>query len=246
MRLLYDNVFDLATLTPLTENPGYPVENMQDSRLCRIYKSTDDAAQTVVCNMGAAVDVNCCVFSNHNFTTAAIIKIQGSSEDAWGGPPVDETLAYNAGNIKKYFTGGSYQYWRLYVDDDTNPDTYIKAGRVFIGEYYEMPGQASGISVPVVTTSKKYTSKSGQIYGDLNYQYKRAELRIPKVTDAQREEMISIFETIDNSIPVYLDFFVDSDNTRENILYCTIDNTEFAYHQVSTFWTLNLTFSEAF
>ena len=71
-----------------------------------------------------------------NISPTAVIKLQGNWTDNWSAPAVDYTLTPNEFIISKIDSTGlsplaqGYRYWRLYIQDQDNPDGYIELGAV--------------------------------------------------------------------------------------------------------------------
>ena len=115
MRILWDNEFDKYTITANSEETGYPATNLnQDFTLAKKTRTTDDTAETwlIDAGVGNTIEMTCAAIGDgHNLTSGATIKFQGNATDSWGSPSIDEALTYAAGNIIKFFTGGSYRFW---------------------------------------------------------------------------------------------------------------------------------------
>lgn len=88
---------------------------------------------------------------DHNFTETVDCRIQGNDADSWGSPAVDEAVAYDPGVMVKFFTEGTYRYWRLAVDDSVGGNTQIRIGRLFIGTYFQ-PARTPLIDMPYQIT----------------------------------------------------------------------------------------------
>ncbi|KKM08125.1 hypothetical protein LCGC14_1727040, partial [marine sediment metagenome] len=54
MRVLYNNLWDLYTLTESHEDANYPVENTQDVRLAKVWRTETASAASVVISAGSA------------------------------------------------------------------------------------------------------------------------------------------------------------------------------------------------
>lgn len=135
----YDNLWDLATLTPSTQNTNFPATNTQHRWVTRTWRSVDDTGtltEYIVANFGSARAVQAFILKNHNFSSSAVVKIQANSSDSWTTPPVDVTCT--TAELIAYFwdTVQTYQYWRVYVVDSAPVAAYLEIGRVFLGPYY--------------------------------------------------------------------------------------------------------------
>ena len=147
---LWKNKWDLATLTPSTANPLFPVSNTQHRWHTFTWRSVDDTGtltESIVADLGASPPaIQAFVLKNHNFSSSAVVKIQGNATDSWGSPSVDVTLT--VANLITYFwsTPQTYRYWKIDIVDSAPVGAYLEIGRVFLGPYYS----------PSVNLSKNY------------------------------------------------------------------------------------------
>jgi hypothetical protein len=166
MRLFYSNYADIATLTEGTQNPYFPVENLQDVDKDKVYKDLGTTTSwSVVFDCLTAVSVTSCILFNHNLTgTETDIKVEGNATNSWGSPSVSETLTYAADTILKNFTGGSYRYWRI-TFTKANATDIRSVGRVYLGPSLlarspDRKGLSRGISDNAIIT----TTDDGKVF----------------------------------------------------------------------------------
>lgn len=134
------NLLDTAVLTASTENPDWPVENLQTEQRSETFRTTDDDDEAIVINNGSAKSASYLVIPgrNHNLSSAAVIRIQGNASDSWGSPTFNEIVPWYSpalvGSIAhKFAAAQSFAYYRLFLDDAANPDGYLELGRVILG-----------------------------------------------------------------------------------------------------------------
>ena len=118
----------------------YPARNMKLNDHVNIWRTTGDAGEWWKADFGTAKTITFCFSSRfHNLQTDATVAIQGNDADDWGDPAVNEAITCTAGKaLCKTFTGGSYQWWRHYIDDDTNPDGYLELANLWLGEWRDL------------------------------------------------------------------------------------------------------------
>ncbi len=244
MRLLHTNLFDLATLIASSENTLYPVENLQHIHLVTKWRSTADTGQTIVCDMGSAVTITTVAITAHNFISGAVVKIQGNATDSWGAPSVDETITYSAGIMTKFFTGGSYRYWRFTFEDASNPDEYIEIGRLYLGTYYQVDKTFSkDFTEEKINTDNISFSKSGQVYGDEGIIIRRYALQFPYWANTAKQAIETIVDTLGKRTPLFL--VMDEDNiSKLPVLYCIIETDQSYSHILNYQFTGAITFRE--
>lgn len=246
MRIMWNNLADPLTLTPLTEDANYVVENIQDRRLSKVYRSTADAAQTIVfdAGVGNTIAPTTIVIAAHNITDGATIEIQGNATDSWGAPSVDVTLTHDDGEIIDYTLGGvGYRYWRLAIDDGSNPDTYIELGRVFLGTFLQLE-MAQAFSEDWVDGSVVRRSQLGQVYANRYRLQRKYTAPFPVWSDSEKQGVITMIEGVRRDTPLFL---VPDESNVDKLapLYATIDENSVA-NIFNYLWRGELTFLEAF
>ena len=131
---------DASTHTRSSAATGYSPGNMKLNDHVNIWRTTGDAGEWWKADFGTAKTITFCFSSRfHNLQTDATVAIQGNDADDWGDPAVNEAITCTAGKaLCKTFTGGSYRWWRLYLDDDTNPDGYLELANLWLGEWQDL------------------------------------------------------------------------------------------------------------
>lgn len=218
-----------STLTINSVLINYPVSNILDSRLTRICKTNSSTTMTIVFDAGSAVTVDSISIANHNISSSVtILKWQGNATDVWTSPSVDETLTWKSGIINKQFTGGSYRYWRLHIVDASNPDGELYVGRVYGSKQSNPPPIAPLFSHTRISESKKSIGIAGTVYQDKRYFYDLISIKWPIITQAEKADIITWFETIDIGDP----FFVIFDEAKMDLTvqYVTIDSPQISFN----------------
>ncbi len=250
MRLMWDNEIDNMTISAATENSNYPAENVADQRLSKVYRSTDDEDEWILFDAGPGNTINptAVLIAAHNITAAATITIQGNATDSWGAPTVSETVTHDDETMVLFFTGAALRYWRLFVDDPTNPDTRIEIGRVFLGTYLALPPIEPSPNLPLQSSTAVTSSITGQVYANRRKVFRVPAFAYPLVTDAQRQSLETMFRAVEGATPVFL--IVWEDNLAQvGPIYCTIDQSEIPFQQspvMGLLWETSLKFKEAF
>ena len=249
MKILYDNHVTSATIDAFSENPDYDFDTaLNDTRLSRVGRTVDDATQWIKFSFASAVDVDYMLILAHNITSGATVKVQANATDSWGSPSIDTAMTYNSEYIIHAFSSTeSYQYWRFYVDDSSNPDTYIEVGHIFLGEALEMPGFNRNSVIVKNSNSVATKSISGSLYGDTRLKYKAASISFPSVTDTERGLINTFWDTVDVVRPFTM-LIWESDLDVEPPIYCALtESLEWnKLEQDGLLWALGLEFEESF
>jgi len=127
-----------ATLTPSTENAQYPVENMQDARTTKVFRSTAASANVVV-DFGSAKSVDTIAFkasSTGSIGWTGNLTLEMNATDSWGAPSFTTTITPNTTfNIGyKNFATQTYRYARLVATGSS----YVEFSNFFLGAFTQL------------------------------------------------------------------------------------------------------------
>lgn len=206
-----------ATITSLTENPIYPFDDaLNDSRLSRVGRTVGVEYHWIKFSYTSTgiIDVDTIGIFGNNFTSDATVKIQANATDVWTSPSIDQALTYSKDDKKSLDLGRdvgvwsyefsstqSYQYWRIYIDDSTNPDGYLQMGFVFLDESVTFPAMSINQRFKMDTNSSAYFSTSGQAYGLKRLKYQTISFNYPEVTESEKTTLDAFFHTVDVVVP---------------------------------------------
>jgi hypothetical protein len=142
--IAYNNLIDLATLTGGTFETNLPRDNLKTDKLAEVAQTTTDAAFTLTATFAANQNVGCIALANHNFSSAATIAIaiKNSGGDILESPTGDLAPYIDAdrNSLLYWFADANHATARsvdITITDTSNPDTYLSAGRLFIGKWFE-------------------------------------------------------------------------------------------------------------
>lgn len=244
MKILYDN--KIANISASVENPDYPFSSaLLDSRLTRFGKTINVEDQEI--KFSATITADYCVILAHNFTSSATVTLEGNDTDVWTSPSLSETFTAYGDSLVASFTSAEYDYWRIVISDATNPDGELSVGYIFLGTGLDMPGFNRPKVLGNRSNSIAQKSTSGQLYGDRRLNYKSAEITFPDVTETQRQEIKTFWNTVDVVQPFTLLIWEDDLNVEEPI-YCSLTE-ELSWEQQDyegLTWSLGLKFEEVF
>lgn len=249
MRVLYNNYVKSATISALTEYPGFDFDSaLKDTRRSRIGRTLAVEDQTITFDLGAARAIDYIVIFNHNFTDSVTVTIQANSSDSWTTPPVEETLTISDVMLYEFSSSETYRYWRLVIDDATNTDGYLEISKVYIGGYLQMPYMSRDQEIPRASTSDVAESPGLQAYGDPGVLYSYGTINFPVIEDASKILMETMFNSTDKYIP-YVLLVWENDLTSQPPLYAR-NTADFAFKRVADLsgkrWSLTFSFKETF
>jgi hypothetical protein len=113
------------------------VNNLNTDIVEEVYRSTATTV-TLQCDteISQGIFLDTLAILGHNFTTSAVVVLQGSNDITFSSIPLSETLTVETENM--YYIAPSlpltsYRYWRIVVSDVTNTDGYIQIGTIVFG-----------------------------------------------------------------------------------------------------------------
>jgi hypothetical protein len=248
MRILWNNEFDKYTITANSEASGYPASNLQDISRKKVTRTTGVSSEWWKIGNGTdKIKISSIAIAEHNFTSGATVKLQGNDTDVWTSPAKEEVIAYDADIMVKFFTSGEYYYWRLLVQDPSNPDGYIEIGRISAGEYLQMPGIEPGFKYPKRTTSERDFTVTGQVYGDKGIMQRTAGFIFPIIEDSERVDIDEMWDAVINIVPLFLIIYENSLDIIP-VLYCVIDQEDIPWQKSENGlnWSMEINFLEVF
>jgi len=251
MIIPYDNLVGDATITASTENPDYDFTTaFNDKRLSRVGRTTDDDDEWIKFSFTGAVSVSCVCILDNNISSSATITLEGNATDVWTSPSFSQSITTSDlfdGIYLKTFTTQSYQYWRLWIDDASNPDTYIQVSQVFLGTYTTFPGMNPGLIVGPNSNSIATKSPSGQLYGDRRIQSQGAEINFTDVSNTNKIAVQTFTTAVDVTECFIMCIWEDSLDIQAPIYCSLIEIPQFQRSQShGLLWNFSLKIEECF
>ena len=234
MIILYDNLLDNG-FTASSQQNTYPGTHINDKTLQTLWKSTGNTAAIII--SGTSLVVSAVSLLNHNLTSSATVTIQGNAVNDWAAPAYSKTLTVGD-SMFETFTAATYDYFRLLIEDATI--SYISIGYCFIGPQLTTRGVAPGTSITYRTEDTKQISRAGRVFGTTKYTYREISTTIPNMTNTERNDIITAWESRRSVSPVILAVWGDF---HEPPCFCTFAEPEFSTIGAKK-WQGNLTFRE--
>lgn len=228
MKIIYNDVGLTGTMAASSEAAGYPIDNIRHPFRTKPWKSTG-LEDNIVWDFSTPTTITCVSLINHNIVDGSTVKIQGNASDSWTSPSVNETLTYDADIMVKYFVGGAYRFWRLYISQTTSEatyydgiythdgtrtyspgliDSYISLGRVMLGTYWQ-PTKTFNLEWQdgKEDLSSIMGSIDGQDYADVRGQREVINLNISYAPTADKASLKSMFTStgVHNNVTLTLD-----------------------------------------
>lgn len=188
VKLLYDNKSLSGTWTASTEVATLPVTNLASSVRREPWRTTSAAAQWAKGYFAGGITIGGFAIVSGNLTTAASVTLKGNNSDSWGSPGVTLALTPWSATLSEVilaFFGAAqtYPWWRLDVDDPTNPAGYIEIGALPLSPVAAFTRGANGLRYRRQNLSARKYSIGGTPYTTARPTYTLVDLQQPTIYD---------------------------------------------------------------
>jgi len=225
---LFDNIFDLATLTESSQDSDFPAENLQNPFRSKVWKTASGVGNAnLVINHGSAKAVTAIALVNYDWASApSTLDLEFNATDEWGDPSATEALTWlvnpsvygNPSIIIKTFASKSYQYNRLNVAHGSQ----WEIGRIFLGTYFEpTKDYIHERTEKIIDPSSVNLTIDGQEHVDEMTKYREKEIIFRISSYLQYQYFQQIFNEIGIGKNIIVAFDYD-DYSGEETLYCKI------------------------
>jgi hypothetical protein len=170
---------EASMLTPSSEDSDFPIENILDAVRSRIYKPTSNIFNITI-DLGVNADIKLMTLHSpladyFSISDAGSITLEGNNIDDFTTPPFSESVTIEETGAFLFIndaTDSSYRYWKLSVDDNTNPKI-ISLGYFFLGGVTQLTSRtvSKGFSSGVKDETKTVKSMNGTLYFDKKQKY---------------------------------------------------------------------------
>ena len=255
LRILYNSTaWDAGTITESSDITSRRGPNAVLDHPGKSWITSTDTGEWWKNDLGSAIKLTCIGIFGHNLTSAATVTLQAHTSDSWGAPAyeVQLTLATDVdGNVLPrivFCFDETYRWWRIYINDATNPDEKIQIARIMAGQFYEMVRQpARGLRVTEKDPSAiEHVGGSIDNYDDLEEKGRFRQIRpaFPWRSMAERRKWQAIFRHIGNVKPCVL--MLDYDNyPSEQSAYCwLISDLDWVWEHSQKYDVMQLLFEE--
>jgi hypothetical protein len=183
---------------------------------------------------------------DHNVSSSATIYIEASSSSGFGGA-FSTTIPWSSYTALVQFVSTAKDYWRFRIDGNSTSNSNLAIGYVYLGTYLQMPDMSPDQEINNITTAKGSVSDSGQLYGDDGYNYRQFKVNFPYLTNAERNDISTAWNTVKNYKPLLLDIWHNS--TEERVMYCFINQDTMSFQRTDDRimrWKTSIIFREVF
>lgn len=139
-----------ATSTEPSTSNSFDVNNLNTDIVEQVWRSDNANVQSLTCDTedSGGVFLDTLAILNHNLTQGAQITLIGSNSPSFTTTPFVEQLQVEPNNMyymSEQLPLSGYRYWRIDINDTTNPNGYLEIGTIVFG------------SATVFTTDENFT-----------------------------------------------------------------------------------------
>lgn len=244
VRIITPNDADAATLTASPAAVAtLPVTNLQDPTRARLWRSISAVPQTIFGDWADAYSVSGFALVRHNLTPNATLRLKiydgpgqtgmmlydsgntaigtaiGWGElvwgrDAWGGSNIFSGWAYAFTTL--WFSADYARSFSLTITDTANPDGYLQASRLFLGQYFEpLMNFDYGVSLGWEESSKQQRTDGGTLRTDAFDPYRRITFSLSNLGDGERAQLMEIARKVGMRDDLFLSCFPGQGGAKE-------------------------------
>ncbi len=221
IQFLFDNLLDSAILTESSAAIGFPVSNLRNPFLSKVWRTLGTTPGTATLDIDLAGTPNsttCIALAGYSWAAApGTLQLLFDDSSNHGSPEHTETLTWKAnpttngnnGIIIQNFASYDEKYLRLNV---VNAPGDWDLGRIFIGTYFEPTyNYDPHPTIDLIDESMRSQTIGGQRHFDEIDKYRRVSFSCTVVSQTQWE----LFQAMINTVGTSKSLFIAFDYTNE-------------------------------
>lgn len=240
LRIIYNNVADIATITASSTAGGFSVETLKDSQKTSVHRSGNNSV-TYTLTWANAQKVSAVALPATNLLDTATIQVNFFTNTG-DITPVLSTATFFACKDKIFLSqepNKAYDYTQFGYSGATKTSvwlanelqvrkvvitltnsTSIDCAKIVCGTYWESSRQVSnGITVSFDDASEIVTTRSGNTYVDRKPVFDSMTFDLVYLSEQDRIQLMSIMRGIGSSGLIYVCIFPDNNNPETTQSY---------------------------
>lgn len=223
-RFMWRNLInEISSVAMTATSSPVPVTNLAHHALGKAWRTGGITSESVTINLGTTTEaVKAVLIAGHNLTLSGTAEVLHSTDNVSFTSLGVKTASWvtTGGNVKIisfFFASLSKQYWRITLKDSTNPDNFIKVGRVFLGDYFEPSAQImKNWSVEIVSDTEIEKSIGRQRWRNVKDCFARISFRLPHLSKSEAvNDFLNFARRIGNKDSIFVSLFPEgSDSLR--------------------------------
>jgi hypothetical protein len=192
------NLVDQATLSASTENALFPLENLQDPRRTKVFRSTTNS-DTVVLDFQETSDVDSVFIVSNPIDGFGIstLAIDLNATNSWGAPAYSDTVTWSTVHglgYNEFAATQSYRFARLSL---TSTLGYCELSKLFIGKKISLLNDRSinyGWSYVSKDNSRTQENRYGQRFSDVINRQRQFNISFSNINKDQLDQIFEIYD----------------------------------------------------
>ena len=245
-RFMWRNLInEISSVTLTATSATVPVANLAHHQLGKAWRTSGVAEESVTIDLGTTSEiVRVVAVAGHNLRSGASVEVLQSSDGAnftsvasinpfvgttgfgeggfgeggFGGGIISITGEVQA-IVMLFFAALTKRYWRITLRDAGNADTFIKVGRIFLGDYWEPAAQIMRQwSVEVIDETSIEKSIGGQKWRNIRNSFNRVSFRLPHLSKSEAiENFLNFARRIGSKDSMFVSLFPDGSVTLKAV-----------------------------
>ena len=219
-RFMWRNLInEISTVTLTATSAAVPVSNIAHHQLCKAWRTSGITSESVTINLGTITEsVRSVCVGGHNLTKNGTVEVLHSTDNVTF-TSLGVKTAGSAKIITFFFASLSKQYWRVTLKDTTNPDNFIKVGRIFLGDYWEPTAQIMRQwLIEIVNETEIEKSIGGQKWRNIKSPFNRVSFRLPHLSNSEAvNDFLNIARRMGSKETIFISLFPDGSSTLRGI-----------------------------
>lgn len=243
LKIVSNNIGQLATLTASTEAGSMVVENLQLDSKAEVYRST--ATSATVTAIFTQQNVSCVSFPICNFTNTATMRVRVYTLSGDGSPALDtgnvlcceytvidkidfgdgalnsNTFSYGGGTYATvFFISTLGEKTVIDIIDSSNTNGYVEACALVVGDEWSPAITANyGLALLLKDSSKHTRNDGGGLMTARGARHRMLSFTLGAMDVADRTEFVQILIRNGMGVNLFLSFFPDSTDTQQEQMY---------------------------
>ena len=219
-RFMWRNLInEISSVTLTATSATVPVANLAHHQLGKAWRTSGITSESITINLGTTSEpVKSVCVAGHNLTKNGTVEILHSTDNITFTSLGVKTVG-SAKIVTFFFASLSKQYWRITLKDTTNPDNFIKVGRIFLGDYWEPAAQIMRQwSVEVVDETSMEKSIGGQKWRNIRDSFNRVSFRLPHLSKSEAvENFLNFVRRVGMKDSMFISLFPDGGSTLRGV-----------------------------
>jgi hypothetical protein len=236
MRLIYNNLADIATITASNTVAG-TTSNLQNNRKSSVHRAGTSVTYTLT--WASAHVINAVALPATNLVAGSTIQVKLYNTTGSGSPHTQNASAIPAASNRSIILPGNvtapnYTHFSLggatktsvwfpsittattqKVEIILNNTNAMDCSRIVCGKYWEPKRQVSrGITNGIQDSSEVSTTRTGDTYINTTYTRESLNFELQYFDDADRRQLLDIFRSWGSNNYVYISVFPDETNSE--------------------------------